>query len=76
MARTKKSKPFAVRLPPALAEWVETYAREQGLSKSEVFERAVRKLRRMDGRRFNGKKQTLLETIRGIEDGTKHSQAQ
>ena len=73
MARPKKSKPFAVRLPVLLAEWVEGYAKENSITKTEVMERAVRKLRASESRRHNGKRKTLLDTIKRAEDGSERS---
>jgi hypothetical protein len=70
MARSRKSKPFAVRLPVPLAEWVERYAKENAFTKTEVMEAAVQKLKSSEGRRFNGKKRTLLDTIKRAEDGS------
>jgi len=72
MVRQRKSKPFAVRLPVSLAEWVERYAKEQGVTKTEVMEAAVEKLKVSEGRRLNGKRKFLLETIARTKDGTKH----
>lgn len=62
--RAKKSSPFAVRLPVELAEWVEHYAREGGLTKTAVMESAVRKLKLSEARRLNVKRQTLMDTIK------------
>ena len=69
MTRRNKSRPFAVRLPHPLAEWVERYAQENQVTRSAVFEQALEELRRRDGRRLNGKKKTLLDTLKRAEHG-------
>jgi hypothetical protein len=66
----RKSAPFAVRLPPSLAEWVERYAAENGLMKTEVFEAALEKMRKIEGRKLNGKKKIILDAIKRADDGT------
>lgn len=73
MARRNKSKPFAVRLPIPLAEWVERYAKENGITKTEVMESAVQKLKASAGRKYNGKRKSLLNTIARAEHGTERS---
>lgn len=69
MARSRKSKPFAVRLPPKLADWVEGHVEETGMSKTAVFEAAVEMYRKSERRRLNGKKRTILSVLQNDSHG-------
>lgn len=70
MARPRKSKPFAVRLEPKLADWVERYVEETGMSKTAVFEAAVEMYRKSERRRLNGKKKTILSVLKNDAHGS------
>ncbi len=76
MARRTKSSPFAVRLSIPLAEWVEKYAEEQKTTKSDVFERALVRFRKAEGRKNNGRKKILLDTIKRATRGADSTQPQ
>lgn len=70
MARPRKSKPFAVRLPPPLADWVEHYVEETGMTKTDVFEAAMEMYRKSERRRLSGKKKAILATLKNEAHGT------
>lgn len=43
------------------------------MTKTEVMEAAVRKLKTSERRRYNGKRKALLETIARADDGSERS---